>query len=347
MSWLEKNYEKAALGGAAVLALGLIFMGWSKLQSIDTDFGSSPAGKGNNDPSVKNADLIPKAFSSMKLDRTIVQAEDSGRSVDLFTGVPLYVGKADPAKAIDLITGAKVHDPIPNTWWIENHIDPGFADSPQRDPDKDGFTNLEEFNSQTNPNDAQSHPDLVAKLKYIKDESLAWVIRPGFESEGGYGFRYEDSARGQNRTDPAVSVKPGELFFQTGDVAKNRFKYVGAEQRKEFNSKINQDKEFTIVKIEDQRPNKKGTIYEIPAPLSEERKMEHVKYDRTAVLSLEAIGLNGQEFKVEEGTAFALPQSATEKAYFAKEVTPEAIVVEYTDKDGSKKSLKIPKGGLP
>jgi len=346
MSWLEKNYEKAAIGGAAIVALGLVFMGWSSLNGIKEEFGAPLSGRGNNDPAVKDASLIDKAKSSMQLDRSITPADDNGRPVDLFVGVPLFVSKSDPTKPVDPYKGEPIHDPIPNTWWIDNKLDPGFADAPQRDPDKDGFNNLEEFTNKTDPNDPQSYPSLITKLKYVKDESILWVLRPGFPSDGGFTFKYEDNRKSenQNKTDPAVMITDGTLFFDK-EPAKNRFKLLGSEQRKEFDKKTNSDKEFTIVKIEDQRPNKKGTVYEIPAPLSEERKMEHVKYDRTAVFSLEAIGLSGKEFKVEEGTSFALPPSATEKKYFTKEVTPDAVVIEYTDADGTKKTSKISKGG--
>ena len=122
---------------------------------------------------------------------------------------------------------------------------------------------------------------------------------------------------------------------------------LGSEVRKELNKKINIEVEVTIVKIEDQRPNKKGTIYELPSPLSEDRKNEHLKYDRTAIFSLEALGLNGKEFKVEENTAFALPPDSAKKDYLAKTVTPESVTIEYTNPAGEKKTVEISKGSLP
>jgi hypothetical protein len=127
----------------------------------------------------------------------------------------------------------------------------------------------------------------------------------------------------------------------------NRFKFLGSEIRKELNPKIKMEMEVTIVRIEDQRPNKKGTVYEVPSPLSEERKNEHLKYDRTAVLSLEALGLEGREFKVEENTTFSMPPDHPNKNYLLKKVSPEAIIVEYPASDGSRKSIEIKKGQLP
>jgi hypothetical protein len=345
MSWFAKNYEKAALGGTVALAFGLAFMGYSKFSSVEQDFGTGLKGQGNNNAAVRDADLIPKILASLKLDRTWNQALDGDRPVDLFTGIPLFISSLAPDKPIDLLKDAPVHPPIPNIWWIENRLDPGFADSPNRDPDQDGFSNLEEFNAKTDPNSAKSLPSLIAKLMYVKDESLTWVLRPGYGSDGSFPFNYQDDKGGVNKAVGADLIAPDGLFFAKPPM-KDRFKLLGSEVRKELNKKINIEMEVTIVRIEDQRPNKKGVIYEIPAPLSEQRRNEHLKYDRTAVFSLEALGLNGKEFKVEENTKFALPPDGPKKDYLAKVVTPESVTVEYTNPAGEIKTFQIGKGGL-
>jgi len=346
MSWFSQNYEKVAFGGAAVAALGLAYFGWSKLNSVEEDFATSLRGAGNNKTAVDGADLIPKARQSMAIDRSWSQAVDGERPVDLFTGITLFISSKDSEKAIDLRKDAPLHPPIPNAWWIENRIDPGFADSPRQDPDADGFSNAEEFAAKTDPNNKDSIPPLIAKLRFVKDESLAWVIRPGFGSEGKFPFNYEDSKAGKNKVSPAEMIAPGGLFFATPPM-QNRFKLIGSETRKELNKKINIEMEVTIVRIEDQRPNKKGTIYELPSPLPEDRKSDHIKYDRTAVFSLEALGMEGREFKIEENTAFALPPENPNKNYLLKKVAPDAIVIEYPAADGSRKSIEIKKGQLP
>lgn len=346
MSWLQKNYEKAALGGAAVVALGLAFMGWSKYGNVETDFGTDLKHQGKNNAAVQGAERIPKAISEMKSDHSWVQAEVQDRPVDLFVGIPLFIPSAAPDTTVDPWRDPPIHPPIPNKWWLDNRIDPGYADSPAKDPDSDGFSNLEEFIAKTDPNDAKSFPPKIAKLMYVRDESLAWVIRPSYGSDGKFPFKYIDSKHESNQTGGADMIGPAEMFFTKG-VMKNRFKMLGSEVRREVSPKTNSPVETTYVRIEDQRLNKKGTVYEFPAPLSEERAPEHTKYDRTAVFTLEALGLNGKEFKVEENTAFALPPDAPEKNYFLKTVTPEAATVEYTDAAGAKKSVQINKGSLP
>ena len=151
---------------------------------------------------------------------------------------------------------------------------------------------------------------------------------------------------GKNKTDPAVMVVPGGIFFDKAPLMA-RFKYLSSEVRKEFNKRINLEQEQTFVKVEDQRPNKKGVVYEFPAPLTEELARDYQNYDRTAVFTLEAQGNGGKEFKVEENTAFSLPPGKDKKEYFIKVITPNSVTVEYTNAAGEKKPYEIRKGNMP
>ncbi len=349
MSWLAKNYEKAALGGAILCAVGLAFAGWRSLSKVENDFVNSTRGSGGTDTSVASADKVAGALASLRLERKWTLKEDDGRPVNLFTSVPLFVTSSAPDRPVDLLKDDPVHPPIPNIWWLENRIDPGYEDSPDRDPDGDGFSNLEEFLAGTNPNDPESFPPLIAKLKYLGDETLTWAIRPSFPDGENNSFRYLDSQGRTNNSGAGTPIAPGGEFY-VDEPAQNRFRFVGHIVREVFNERLNVSTDETFAQIEDLKPNKAGTIYELPAPLSDVRLREFPEfqqYDRTAILSLEAIGLGGQEFKVEEYTAFALPPDAAEKNHFLKSVTPEEIVVEYTDADGNKQSVTIQKGSLP
>ena len=346
MSWLSQNYEKAAVGGAAVAALAFVLLGWSKVGSVAEDFNVSTTGTGKNNPAVPGADLVAKAVASLGLNRTWTQAEADGRPVDLFTGIPLFIARSEPGKAVDPYKSPPIHPPIPNIWWIQNGLDPGFADSPSRDADDDGFTNLEEYLGKTDPKDPKSHPPLINKLKYENDDSLNWFVRPVFPDGANFTFQYGDNQAGHNKTKTGVTVKPGELFFADG-VMKNRFKYIGLERRMEMNTATHTDTEVTYAKIEDQLPNKKGVVYEIPQ-FVEGNAQKFSKYDRSAVLTLEAIGNEGKRETVKENTSFGLPLDSAKKDYLLKKVTPEEVEVEYTDAStGAKKTVTIHKGSFP
>lgn len=346
MSWISENYEKAAVGAALLAAAGLAYVGWSKIGSVDLDFGSTPKGPpAKSDPGVKSAGMVAQTKSSFQLKREWIKGDDEGRLVDLFTGVALFVNKNDLKKPVDLIEGQDVHPGIPNSWWLEYRIDPGFGDSPLRDEDEDGFSNQDEFTAKTDPSNKQEFPPLITKIIYIGDETVQWVLRPGFEAQGGsFTFTYGDG-KAMNRVGAATPVPPGGIFFEQG-AAMGRFKLLGSERRRVMNEAIQAEEEVTFVRIEDQKPNKKGTIYEIPASFRTAEQRKHARFDRTAVLSLEALGLDGQEFRIEENTSFALPLGNAKKPYKMKEVTPERIVIEFTGEDGKVQAYEIVKGAM-
>ncbi len=348
MSWISENYEKAAIGVGAVAAIGLAYFGWQKTGGVDGDFGAVASGPkaSQSDPSVKGEDRVPIAIASFNLERELIKAEDDGRPVDLFTGVPLFVNKNNLENPVDLVDPKvePVHPPIPNQWWIDNRIDPGFGDSPQRDADEDGFSNLDEFTAETDPSDDRDYPGLISKLTYAGDEAVQWVLRPGFPgANGAFTFEYNDNLRRGAKVKAGNPVEVGELFFDEGPIAK-RFKFTGSEKRKEMNERLKVEVDVTIVTVEDQKPNKLGTTYEIPAMFRKGEALKFAKYDRTAILTLEALGLDGVEMKVEEFDSFALPPTAKEKNFKLTEVTPEAIKVEQTKADGGKETFTILKG---
>lgn len=353
MSWLEKNYEKAAVGGAAIAALGFAALGYLKVSGVPEDFSVQIAGSGPSEIAVKDAGLVAKAIASNSRKLEVPERDVEGQPVDILTGVPLFIHRDNPNVIINLYTAPPVHPPIPNKWWIEYRLDPGYADSPQRDADSDGYSNLEEFAAKTSPIDPKDHPSLLDKLKFIDlaAESIEWSLRPGFPSaDGKLSFKYYEKDRPldpKNKNAVGVELAPGDMFFAT-EPLKNRFKFLGLEKVRERNSRLNIDEDVTYARIEDQRPNKKGTVYRIPAPLQESRVWDLSKHDRSADFSLEAAGHEGKIETVPENTKFGLPFDSKEKNYLLKTVTPTQVEVEYTDpKTGEKTTVTIEKGSFP
>jgi hypothetical protein len=350
MSKLPKNFEKILLGVGGVCAIGFGAMGFMNLGAVETDFAASVPNTGKSEIAIPEAPATAKAVSSLTSNRAVETAQAGERPIDLFTGIPLFVDKNNLTDPVDPLApgGRVVHPPIPNDWWIKTGANMTYADSPQRDDDGDGFSNLDEFEAGTQPVDSQSIPPLIFKLAYLKDESVNWYVDFGFESEGKWGPKLlgqmPDGKKFTNRVGAAEMLSPGDSFFIGKEPFLNRFKFIGIVQKEVTSQRTGLTQNVNVAEYEDLKPNKKGMKYQSQYGLPDAEIDANAYYDRTAVLDLQAIGEGGKEFKVEEGTAFALPPSATEKKYFLKTVTPEGIEVEYTE-GTEKKSVSIPKGG--
>jgi len=352
MSKAPKNIEKIVLGVALLIAAGLVALGFMKKGKVADEFSDTPPQSGSDETSIDEAEEVPRAINSLASDRELEaetipmpSVEGGERVVNLFVGVPLFANRDNPNEPVDLLRSPPVHEPIPNVWWLKYNVSPNFANSPQRDADGDGFSNLEEYEGETDPSDPRAHPPLIAKLSYARDESVQWLVEFGIESQGKWFPKYVDDQGNEIRVGLGDGgIAPDELFFDE-DPVKDRFKFLGFEDRQELNERLNIQENRRYALYEDQKPNKKGDQYEIRR-IPQALKDEFSHYDRTAVLELQALGLAGQEFEVEERTAFSLPPGEEEKNHFLKEVTPEQVVVERTV-DGEAESYTIPRGGLP
>ena len=56
---------------------------------------------------------------------------------------------------------------MPNEWFEKYALPVEDADALEQDPDKDGFTNLDEWQGNTDPTKAESHPDYTTKLHLV------------------------------------------------------------------------------------------------------------------------------------------------------------------------------------
>lgn len=342
MSWFSENYEKACLGGAAVVAVGLgylIFKGGDNAFTTDTV-------KANNDVSVPGLDLMNRTKKSLAEPHEVHQADVDGRKVNLFTGVALFSKKDDPGNPVDLLKSDPVHPGIDNKWWLKYNLDPGFSDSPDRDPDKDGFTNREEYVAGTDPTSFKDHPDPVVKLKLVKIKTSQVHIKPTDFGNNQHTFRLENRREGRlNKMGPNPigpnTIIPFELPFM-----KDRFKFLDVEEKEVDKNGIKQMVKIWI--FEDLKPNKKGDKYRFTqrGELEDLGNRSRGIMDSTLDLLLQALGQGGSPFKLEEGTRFSLPYDpdAKEKPYLLKKIDLDSkrAEVEYTDKDGKKQIHPMP-----
>ena len=331
MSWISDNYEKAAIGGAAVVALGCAAIVFSGKGAIDEAVELTPVTP-DNTVAVSGQPAMDFTKTSIAAKHGVIQPVIDERKVDLFTGVPLFAQKADVKRPVDLYKSQPLHSGIDNKFWIENELDPGFSDSPERDADGDGFTNREEFLGKTDPNDAEDCPNLVDKLNVVAVKTTQVHVKPSGFGGGKFTFRLQTKREQTiNRMAPEPIAPGADIVFKE-ELMKNRFKFIKFEDKKIAKNGLEQEKRFWT--IEDKKPNKKGVTYEV------NDKGRPGILDSTIEFTLEALGQEGKSFKVEEKTRFTLPFNAKDNAnfYVVKNVDLKGkkLEVEYLDHAGSK-----------
>ena len=311
------GYDKVLLGVGALVAVGLGALVMVKAGGLEGEFETS-SGQEQDAPPLAGKALIETSIASLGETPVIDQGKTpKGRGVDLFTGIPLYVSK-DGGDPIDLLEegGTEIHEGIPNKWWHDYGIDPGFADSPERDEDVDGFSNREEYDGGTDPTDDTDFPSLIDKLELVKLEKRPYAITYSSDAADSYQFRYEDRYTGSTRlerTDYIPAGDPQRSVFFTEGPATLRFRLLEVVDREIKSERTGVTSTVKIAIIEDLHPNKQGEKFEVPRG----SRSRVIRTDYTAILMLNAAGGEGIEFKVEENNSFALPfdENAAEKPY--------------------------------
>jgi hypothetical protein len=169
MNWVKQKYDILILAVATLLLVSNA--GWIVMNRME--------------PSVVQTSLIvPKenAIPALSLDavRQAAALADSPAkwksSADLPEGTPergsLLVSRRyllKDGKLIDpLAEGSEqLHPPITNDWLLANGLDYTDMNIKEKDSDGDGFSNLEEFEKKTNPNDPKDAPASFNKLKMV------------------------------------------------------------------------------------------------------------------------------------------------------------------------------------
>ncbi|MBK1834831.1 Amuc_1099 family pilus-like system protein [Roseibacillus ishigakijimensis] len=335
---MKDNYEKIFLGVAAVIAIAMVVLGVMKLGAVEEEF---PAATENPQPAIpfdKEVE-ISQAVTTLSTAPTVDPVRTAaGREVEVFTGVDLFVRKgAETPVDIGDSNEKPVHPPIPNSWWLTHGMgdEMGYGNAPQRDFDEDGFSNGEEFEAKTAPNDKSSFPSLFAKVRLASVEQEQWYLRFSNFGGGSLSFRIEgiqDGKKAENRMRGGATAAPGDIFFADAPY-QNRFKFVELKQV-EANG-IPKD----LAVVEDQKEGKAGKVYEIPAG-----SHQTLQSDYTARLYLDTPAEENNVFEVEEGMSFSLPydENAQNKPYTLKEIGGDGTTATLLwDNNGETQELEL------
>jgi hypothetical protein len=164
MDWIKKNYEKFSLLLLSAALLGVSIFLILSAQGFLASFESlkQPVVPNNKMPAL-DTQSVEAAQASLKQPATWTsQNGTDGKAKSLFVSRPYLVspdGLTLSAPDVGISPSG-----IPSEWIIKNHLDPLDPDIANEDPDGDGFTNLDEYKGNTDPNDKNSHPPYVTKL---------------------------------------------------------------------------------------------------------------------------------------------------------------------------------------
>jgi hypothetical protein len=200
--WIKAHYDRAALiVAAAFLFISAICIWWSAIQ-----FGNRLV---TQQPPPKKAASPPAV--AVELDRAAEQLQQpaqwkaSTRS-GLFVPEKHFIG-ADGMPAT--LQNTQVHAPVPNDWFEKYGLPIEDADALDQDPDKDGFTNLDEWQGNTDPTNKDSHPDYITKLHLVSatEEPFRYIFSSRIKDR--FGINTID------QTEPTQFLKVGDVIRGT------------------------------------------------------------------------------------------------------------------------------------
>ena len=247
-----------------------------------------------------------KRIAQLKADRAMM---DKQQAWDEAPG-SLFVSREyiqQDGRLIDIMQGdAEIFPGIPNKWLKQHNLDYSDRKLPERDPDGDGYTNLEEFLAQTNPKDPASHPAAWTKVRLaaIKQEQLRIKFQTVTDSEG------DDIKEVQINT-----ISPGDTSARKGVT---KFYKIGESikisERGASGGTVETETPFKFVRAQMRGANGEPEIVLQNTADGREIRLERekVKDSPYALVTLKDTR-TGQEFQLRSGDDFELPEAGRYK----------------------------------
>jgi hypothetical protein len=202
LDWIKANYDRVMVIAAAVfLFISAVSIWWSAIQFGDRLLTPQPPPpKAASQPPV----VVQPPRAADQLQRP-GQWKASRRS-GLFVPEKHFIG-ADGLPAT--LENTQVHAPVPNDWFEKYNLPIEDADALDQDPDRDGFTNLDEWQANTDPTDKNSHPDYVTKLHLVSatEEPFRYIFSSRIKDK--FGINTID------QSEPTQFLKVGDLVRGT------------------------------------------------------------------------------------------------------------------------------------
>ena len=300
MDQLKAHYDKVLLAAAGLLlaVTALYLVGQAGALG---DLFPAPTIKSSGAPFEPDNRIAQFNEDRATMDRR--QAWDDARG-SLFVSRE-YVEQ--DGRLIDIMQGdAEIFPGIPNKWIKQYNLDYMDRKLPERDPDSDGFTNLEEFRAQTNPRDPASHPSAWTKLRLIaiKPEQLRIKFQTVTDSEGDEIKEVQINTIGSGDATARTGVTK---FYKIGDM-------IRISERDDSGKTVETETPFKLIRAKMSGPNGEPEVVIQNTADGKEIRLERekVKDSPYSLVTLKDVR-SGQEFQLRSGDDFDLPDAGRYK----------------------------------
>lgn len=256
MNWIKKRYDQFLLALFTLALLACAVFIFLRVQSFGDKFSDAVATvpPNNKVPEVKLDEIDAAKEKLQNPPAWNATADKDGKPTrgSLFISEGYIINDAGvPEKPdigelyTDTLTGQK----IPNAWFLKNGLPLLDPKVPFQDPDKDGFTNEDEWREKTDPTKKESHPPYYTKLFLKKFEKVAF--RLVFKAYDGDPKRTKDYSKFSFQIDTVDLRQPSE-FLNLGQMIPNtKFKIEKFEFKEKMNEKIGEMEDVSELTLVD------------------------------------------------------------------------------------------------
>ncbi|MFT4547251.1 MAG: hypothetical protein ACI9UA_000187 [Pseudoalteromonas tetraodonis] len=334
MEKLKKNYDRVLLivTGLITLVVGsmLIVKSFAVGQKFqDVEIGDGKKFEESPTEKVTEASTHVDTPSEWKP----VVATDSEKKYRLFASIPI-VWKNGAPQPIDLFDeSTRVREGISNKYLMDHRLPFERNDVAEMDPDGDRFSNQQEFEGGTDPNNKDDYPDATGKLVLTKITALPYLVM--FSNAGGNAFSIK-------RIDPPGARLPREekwsswaemgLTFPESGPEANRFKLLEAGQKDVANPATGRvKKDVPFVMVDDSTSGK--TI-----ELIQREKVDIPVYKASFAYDGPGAGMTPKKDEYDKGDVFKLDGAGTDLKIL--KITADSAELESTAEGKNPKTIK-------
>lgn len=319
MDYLKANYDRLLALVCALALIGAALYAVLGLPGVREEF-TVPAARQTGDGFEEN--LLVSALQGELEKFTDPSAVAWGEAEGSLFVSRIYLLR--DGELVDILeSDTELYPGIPNEWIIQHRLDYTDADLADRDPDGDGFTNIEEFRAGTDPRDPVSRPPLWTKLRVKSFEKIPFRIKFMGAPSIGPGEPFNPDTQFSINT---IDYSSPTQFLKIGDkIAGTELEIIKAEAKSATNA-VGATVDVSELTVRD------GTTGDEIVLVNEKEVDSPYSY---AIL---AFPITGEDIRVEKGRTFSLTTDG--ETYKLIDVDSDGAVISGVDAGAER--LKVP-----